>query len=101
MPEWLETDMAKAFTRAYRKSKVYMIEETAIDIARAMKPLFPETDLVALTRCIEAYQKLGCWTPNIEISRSGYEAMLDIYDYNGLITRRYPYEAVCAAPPAI
>ena len=42
--EWLETDMAKAFMRAYRKTRRYMNETPAAEIARAEKPYFPDID---------------------------------------------------------
>ena len=37
-PEWLKSDMAKAFMRAYRKTRVYMNEAPAAGIAKAEKP---------------------------------------------------------------
>lgn len=100
MPEWLETDMAAAFIRAYRKTRRYMNHTPAAEIAAAERSYFPDIDEPVLTRCIETYQRLGCWTPHVEITREAYEATLDIFAYNGLITRRHPYENVCTPPPA-
>lgn len=98
-PEWLETDMARTFMRAYRKTRVYMNETPATEIARAEKPYFPDIDEKVLAECIATYQKLGTWTPHVEITRPAFEKTLDIFEYNGLIKRRYRYEDVCAAPP--
>ena len=98
--EWLATDMAKAFTRAYRKARVYMNETPAAEIARAEKPYFPDIDEKVLAECIATYQQLGCWTAHVEITRPAYEKTLDIFEYNGLLKQRYRYEQVCAAPPA-
>ena len=39
--DWLETDMARAFMRAYRKTRIYMNETPASEIAKAEKPYFP------------------------------------------------------------
>ncbi|MDH3281387.1 MAG: ABC transporter substrate-binding protein [Gammaproteobacteria bacterium] len=100
MPAWLETDMAAAFLRAYRKTRRYMIETPAAEIAAAEKSYFPKIDEPVLARCIETYQGLGCWTPHVEITQAAYNATLDIYAYNGLITRRHPYESVCTLAPA-
>jgi NitT/TauT family transport system substrate-binding protein len=93
--DWLKTDMAKAFTRAYRKTRAYMNE-----IAKAQKPYFPDTDESVLAECIATYQRLGCWTRHIEITPAAYEKTLDVYEYNGLLKRRYRYDEVCAPPPA-
>ena len=98
--EWLASDMAKAFTRAYRKTRRYMNETPAAQIARAEKPFFPKIDEAVLAECVATYQKLGCWTPHIEITRAAFEKTLDVFEYNGLIKQRYRYEQVCAAPPA-
>lgn len=99
--EWLETDMAVAFIRAYTKTRRYMNEESAIEIAKAQKAYFPKIDLAVLTDCIATYQKLGNWTPHVEITREAYEATLDIYEYAGGLTQRFAYEQVCATPPSI
>ena len=98
--EWLATDMAKAFMRAYRKTRRYMNDTPAAAIARAEKPFFPKIDEAVLAECIATYQKLGCWTPHVEITRAAFEKTLDVFEYNGLIKQRYRYEQVCAAPPA-
>jgi NitT/TauT family transport system substrate-binding protein len=98
--EWLGTDMARAFVRAYRKTRAYMNDTPAAEIARAQKPYFPDTDESVLADCITTYQRLGCWTPHVEITRAAYEKTLDVYEYNGLLKQRYGYEQVCALPPA-
>jgi NitT/TauT family transport system substrate-binding protein len=98
--EWLKTDMAKAFMRAYRKTRTYMNEAPAAEIAKAEKPYFPKIGEAVLAECIATYQKLGCWTPHVDITRAAYEKTLDVFEYNGLLKARYRYEQVCAEPPA-
>ncbi len=98
--EWLETEMAAAFVHAYRRTRRYINEAPAAEIAEAQRSYFPEIDVTVLARCIESYQALGCWTPHVEITPEAYEATLDIFAYNGLISRRHPYEKVCTPPPA-
>jgi len=98
--EWLKTDMAKAFVRAYRRTRQYMNDTPAAEIAKAEKPYFPKIGEAVLADCIAAYQKLGCWTPHVEITRAAYEKTLDIFEFNGQLKQRYAYEQVCAEPPA-
>ena len=98
--DWLASDMAKAFMRAYRKTRRYMSETPAAEIARAEKPYFKDIDEKVLADCIATYQQLGCWTPHVEITQAAFEKTLDVYQYNGLIGQRYRYDQVCAAPPA-
>jgi NitT/TauT family transport system substrate-binding protein len=98
--EWLGTDMAKAFMRAYAKTRRYLNDTPAAEIARAEKPYFPKIAENVLADCLAAYQKLGCWTPHVEITPKAYETTLDIYEYNGQLKRRFRYDEVCAPPPA-
>jgi NitT/TauT family transport system substrate-binding protein len=97
--EWLETDMARAFTRAYANARRYLNQASAKEIAAAEKSFFPDVDANALERCIATYQQLGCWTPHVEITREAFEVTLDVFQYTGAISERVTYELVCAAPP--
>ena len=99
--EWLATDQAKAFTRAYKKTRIYMNETPAAEIAKAEKSYFPMIDEDVLAKCIESYQKLGCWTPHIEITKPAYEVTLDVFEHFGTLKKRYAYEQVCTLPPEV
>ncbi len=98
-PQWLETEMAQAFIRAYAKARVYLNQTPAGEIATAEKSFFPDIDLKALENCIASYQQLGCWTPHVEITEPAYQVILDVFQYTGHISERYPYQSVCSAPP--
>lgn len=98
--EWLRTDMARAFMRAYRKTRAYMNDAPAAAIAKAEKSYFPGIGEAVLADCIATYQKLGCWTRHVEITRPAYERTLDVFEFNGQLKSRYRYEQVCAEPPA-
>jgi NitT/TauT family transport system substrate-binding protein len=98
--EWLATDMAKAFMRAYRQARAWLIATPAAEVAKAEASFFPSADPAVLAATIDAYQKLGNWSPHVEITRPAFEAVLDIFQHSGLITRRHRYEDVVAPPPA-
>jgi NitT/TauT family transport system substrate-binding protein len=98
--EWLATDQAKAFMRAYKKTRQYMIDTPAEEIAKAEKSYFPNIDEAVLAKCIASYQKLGCWTPHVEITKPAFEVALDVFEHFGTLKKRYAYEQVCALPPA-
>lgn len=81
--EWLATDQAKAFMRAYRKARTWLITEKPAAIARREASFFKDVDLAVL------------------ITRSAYEATVDIFQHAGLISRRHAYEEVVAPPPMV
>jgi NitT/TauT family transport system substrate-binding protein len=97
--EWLGTDVAKAFMRAYRKARAWLIVTPAAEVAKAEATYFKDIDQSVLASTIAAYQKLGNWSPHVEITRPAFEATLDIFQHSGLITKRHRYEDVVAQPP--
>jgi len=98
--EWLESDMAKSFMRAYRKTRAYINETPAAEIAAAEASFFPEIAPEVLTETIGFYQKLGCWTPHVEITQAAYEVTLDVFAHVGRLKTRHAYDKVCAPPPS-
>ena len=97
--EWLTTDEAKAFMRAYRKARLYLNEANATEITRSLSSWFPNTEDSALAACIDDYQKLGCWTPHTEITRDAFEVSLDVFEHAKMISKRHNYDDVCTLPP--
>ncbi len=95
MPVWLQSDEGQAFCRAYARTRHYMATTPAVEIAAAEKTLFPQIDETVLTQCVQAYQQMGCWPEEMTITDAGYRAMLDIFAFDGKISRRYPYDAIC------
>jgi NitT/TauT family transport system substrate-binding protein len=96
---WLASDMAKAFMRAYRKARAWLIATPAAEVARVEAPFFAGTDPAVLEATVAAYQRLGNWTPHVEITRPAFEVTLDIFQHAALITKRHRYEDVVAQPP--
>jgi NitT/TauT family transport system substrate-binding protein len=98
--DWLQSDVAKAFMRAYTKTRAYMLATPAIEIAKAEKSFFPAIELDVLAQCISSYQQLGCWTPHVEITRPAFEVVLDVFAHFGSLKERYAYDQVCVPPPS-
>jgi NitT/TauT family transport system substrate-binding protein len=97
--QWLGTDMARSFMRAYRKARTWLLATPAAKVAEAEAAFFPEIDRAVLTSTIGYYQTLGCWTSHVDITRPAFEVALDVFQHSGLITRRHRYEDVIAPPP--
>ena len=97
--EWLQTDMAKAFMRAYRQARQYIVDAPADEIAKREAEFFPGIDQHVLIDTIATYQASGCWSPDPAINPNSYETLLDVFMYSGLITRRHPLESCVATAP--
>ncbi len=98
-PAWLETDMAAAFTRAYRKARAYTIETPAADIARAAESFFPNIAHSILTETIATYQAMDCWTSHLDITRAAFDASVEIFTHAGLVTAPPTYEDIVVPVP--
>jgi NitT/TauT family transport system substrate-binding protein len=92
--EWLATDAARRFMRAYRKARKWIITTPAAEIAAAEASFFPGIHRDVLTATIGTYQKLGNWTPHVEITRPAFETALDVFQHAGAVTKRR--FAICA-----
>jgi NitT/TauT family transport system substrate-binding protein len=97
--EFLKTDAAEAFTRAYARARRWVNQAPAEEVADREAEFFPQTDRNALTETIARYQALGCWDGDLPITRERYEQALNVFLHSGKISRRYPYEDVVVRPP--
>ena len=98
--DWLQTGEAKAFSRAYRKTRIYINEAPAAEIAGVEHQFFPDIDHAALVDCISTYQKLGCWTPHPEITREAFDVAQDVFMYFGSLNDKIDYDKAVVLPPA-
>jgi NitT/TauT family transport system substrate-binding protein len=97
--DWLTTDMAKTFMCAYRKGQQASLAMPAEEIAALLADFFPQIDQTVLTTTIASYQRLGCWTTEPSIPRASFERALDVFEFSGLISRRFAYEEIISSPP--
>ena len=98
--EWLATDTAKSFMRAYRKARAWLIATPAAEVAKAEASYFRDIDLAVLTGPSPPTRSSATGRPHVEITRPAFEATLDIFKHAGLITKRHAYEDVVVPPPA-
>jgi len=99
--EWLKTDEAKAFMRAYNKSLSFVIEAPAEEISAIEfeAGYFPGINKQVLTDTIQAYKNLACWQNRASISKSSYENLVDVFIFNDLISKRHDYNSLIVSPP--
>ncbi|MFN7920108.1 MAG: hypothetical protein U0Q16_08430 [Bryobacteraceae bacterium] len=94
LPEFLETDAADAFLRAYSAAREWVRSADPAEVARMEASYFPDSSIAALTTAVAAYQGLGCWNGGIEISRQHFEQAVEVFLASGAITRRPGFEQV-------
>lgn len=98
-PAWLAGPRAVKFMRAFRKARAWAHTGNPQHIAQRIAHLFPAISEAALIEGIGAYQKLGCWSGEIEITQPLYDVALDVFEHSKLIRWRWPMEQAVVKPP--
>jgi NitT/TauT family transport system substrate-binding protein len=94
MRQFLATDKAQAFMRAYMRALRFVIQTSAREVAEVEASFFPGTSIEALTAAISQYQQLGTWRSDPRITREQYEMAMDVFIFSGSFKERYAYEDV-------
>jgi len=92
------TETFARFVEAYGEARQWVRTAPAAEVARAEAGYFEGHSMDALTAGIGRYQTLGCWDGGVEIPRDLYEQSLNVFQTEGDIARRHPYEEVCISP---
>lgn len=97
--EFLGGAISRVFLHAFREAREWVRSASAEEIAEREASFFPEFTREALCESIRGYQTLGCWQGDTAIPRDLYEQALNVFEADGQIRRRHPYDAVCASLP--
>ncbi|MCL2671516.1 MAG: ABC transporter substrate-binding protein [Clostridiales bacterium] len=81
----------EAFLRAVYRAQQWLITATDEEIAVAMQPWFPDTSIESLTIVARSYRASDAWKTELEMFEEDYNRMLDVIEFNGLLTGRPPF----------
>jgi hypothetical protein len=101
LPQFLQTPLYRPFLAAFAQAKAWAHTAPASEVAANVAPQFPGETLPAMTKAIEAYQRLGCWSGALGISRVHYDQARKVFQAAGAVKGTYAFEQVCLAPPRI
>lgn len=97
--DWINSDIAKRFTAAYRASRNWVNTADPMQVAKAEASFFPDMAVDAISAAVAFYQKLDNWGGDITIDPQHYESALDVFAHSRMITKRHAYGDVVIAPP--
>lgn len=84
-------DVIEAFTRAIYKGQLWVKDHTSEEIAKAISPQFPDSDIATLTTIVERYKAQDTWKEDPVFSEEGFNLIQDIMEEGGQLTQRVPY----------
>lgn len=85
-------DIIQGFTNALQKGMDYVQAHTPEEIAKIIKPQFPETDLETITTIVSRYYEQDTWKSNLIFEESSFNLLQDILESAGELAERVPYE---------
>lgn len=85
-------EVIQKFTNAIQKGLNYVNSHTAEEIAKTIKPQFPETELSALTKIVERYQSQDTWKEDTVFEEDSFTLLENILEEGGELPKRVPYE---------
>jgi len=98
-PEWLATDAAPAFVRAFEAAREQARSETPDRIARLIAGFLPDQHPQAISAAVADYQRMGCWDGGITIDRPLYDDTVRLFRTFGGLQCEPDYDDVVAPLP--
>ncbi len=85
-------ETVQAFTDALQKGMDFVQKHTPEEIAKAISPQFPETDLTTLTTIVERYYNQDTWKENLIFDKASFDLLQNILQDSGVLEKKVPYE---------
>lgn len=85
-------ETVQAFTNALQKGMDFVQKHTPEEIAKAISPQFPETDLTTLTTIVERYYNQDTWKKNLIFEKASFDLLQNILQDSGVLEKKAPYE---------
>lgn len=82
------------FTNAIYKGMVWVQENSNEEIAKAVKPQFPDTPDDILVALIDRYKSQDSWAPDLIITEDGLNHLMDIMEMAGELDKRADYKDI-------
>ncbi|MFP4698209.1 MAG: ABC transporter substrate-binding protein [Eubacteriales bacterium] len=87
-------EIIQKFTNAIYKGQVWIDEHTPEEIAKVIKPQFPDTDIELLTQIVTRYKEQDTWRIDPYFAEEGFDLLQNILEEAGELEKRVPYEDI-------
>ncbi len=84
-------EIIQHFTNAIQKGINFVNTHTAEEIAKAISPQFPETDLKNLEIIVGRYLDQDTWKEDAIFLEDGFQLLQDVLEQSGQLSERVPY----------
>ena len=86
-------EVLRKMCRSMYRSQKWIAAHGAAELAAALADFFPEIPRPILVTCFESYKKIGLWNRDPMLQREGFEWLRDAALADGLLKKKFAYEA--------
>ncbi len=83
-----------SFVRALYQAQKWVLEADNKEVAEAMLPYFPDTDIAMLETVVNSYRETDSWTSVPMMTEDAFTRLQDIMESAGELSARVPFEAL-------
>jgi len=87
-------ETVQAFTDAVAKAQRWCIESPPEEVAKAIAPQFPDTELEVLTAVCARHQEIDAWNATPVMAQEAFERLETVMETAGELPARVPFEDV-------
>ena len=84
-------EIIQKFTNAIAKGQRWVAEHTDAEVAEAIAPYFPDTDLSVLEAVSARYRGIGAWNETPVMGEEGLERLQDVMEEAGELKERVEF----------
>lgn len=85
-------DLIQRFTNAIYKGQKWVMSNSAQDVAIAIAPSFPDTDISLLTTVVKRYQDIDVWSTNPLLEKQSLDLLQNVMEEAGELKSKAPYD---------
>ena len=87
-------EIIQKFTNAIYRAQKWIRENPAEEVAKAIQPSFPDTELDVLTKVVERYLSIDAWCETPEMNEESFMRLQEIISTAGELEKTVPFSAV-------
>ncbi len=87
-------EIIQKFTNAIYRAQKWIRENPAAEVAKAIQPSFPDTELDVLTTVVERYLSIDAWCETPAMNEQSFMRLQDIISTAGELESKVPFSAI-------
>ncbi|MCI5800603.1 MAG: ABC transporter substrate-binding protein [Oscillospiraceae bacterium] len=87
-------DVIQSFVNALYKGQKWVMEHDSAEVAEALQPSFPDTDLDVLETVVERYRNIGAWSETPVMKEEAFDRLQTVMETAGELEQKAPYDII-------